>query len=328
MRDIGHGMNKAGRLSSFSDEKLSRLIRGGLAVLVVGIALLGAVIVLGRGEDHGPTLVERQVTAAEQDVRKAPNEIGPRLMLAQAYVAAGREVDALRQYDQVLKVSPGHKAALLGRGDIMLDRGDLEEAAKVFGKVTDTASGGQYSGVDPQLEHAYYGLGSVALTQNRPKDAVIALERAAAINGADADVWYLLGTAALKAGDARRSVDALRRTVLFVPTGWCEPYDTLSQAYAALGKKASAEYAAAMVDFCKDDADRAVKRLEALTAGPAKLDAMLGLGMIAEARTQRAAAIAWYRKVLAADPENFNARAGLSRMGASAAAPHKTNGRS
>lgn len=298
-----------------SNQTLDRLIRGGVLVLVIGIALLAALFVLGRGDDHGPTLVERQVTAAEQAVRNAPDEIGPRLALAQAYLQASRADDALEQYDQVLTVSPGHKAALLGRGDIMLDRGDLEEAAKAFSKVTTTASGGQYSGIDPQLEHAYYGLGSVALQQDRPRDAVRALERAVVIGSTDADAWYLLGTAALAAGDAQRAVEALQRAVLFVPTGWCEPYGALSRAHAELGRTANAEFAGAMVDFCQGKTDAAVRRLEPLVSGPVALDAMLGLGMITETTNDRAAAVRWYRKVLAADAGNFNARAGLSRLG-------------
>ena len=303
------------RSSPVSDQTLNRLIRGGIMVLAVGIPLLVALYFLDRGPDHGPTLIERQIATAEAVVRKTPSQLGPRLALAQVYQAAEQPDNALEQYDEVLTISVGNKTALLGRGDILLDRGDLQGAAKAFKKVTTKASGGEFSGVDPQLEHAYFGLGSVALQQDRAGDAVTALTQAVKINATDADAWYLLGTASLQAGKAGPAVDALERAVLFVPTGWCEPYEALSQAYAKLGRAANAEYAGAMVDFCKNRPDAATRRLQTLTSGATALDAMVGLGMIAETTTDRAAAVRWYRKALAKDPGNFNALAGLSRLG-------------
>ncbi len=51
-------------------------------------------------------------------------------------------------------------------------------------------------------------------------------------------------------------------------------------------------------------------------------EATLGLGMIAETTADRAVAVRWYRKVLAADPGNFNALAGLSRLGSAAPPAH------
>ncbi len=303
-----------GRISSVSDRTLTRLIRGALMALVVGILLAVGVHFLTRA-DHGPTLVERQIEAAQDAVRKAPGEIGPRLLLAQVYRAANRPDSALEQYDEVLKVDAHQKTALLGRGDILRAKGDLAGAAKSYKKVIGTSRGGEFARVDLQLEHAYYGLGSIALAQGRAKDAVIAAEAAVKIDPTDADAWYLLGTGNLKAGAPERAVQALRRAVLFVPTGWCEPYAALSRAHTKLGRPAEAEYAGAMVDFCQQRPGQAVRRLRALTSGPAAIDAMLGLGMIAEAQGDRAGAIRWYQEVLAAESANFNARAGLIRLG-------------
>lgn len=319
--------NVPSRIPSVSDRTLMRLIRWGLMALVVGVALVfGVHFLFNRGVDPGPTLVERQIEAAKDAVKKAPDEIEPRLVLAQVYSAASQPDKALEQYDEVLKVKPRQKTALLGRGDILLANGDLGGAARAYEKVVDTAKGGEFARVDRQLEHAYYGLGTIALAQNRAKDAVTAAEAAVEIDATDADAWYLLGTSAIKAGAPARAAEALRRAVLFVPTGWCEPYAALSQAYAKLGRPADAEYAGAMVDFCQQRPGQAAQRLQALTSGPAAVDAMLGLGMIAEGQADRAGAISWYQKVLAADPESFNALAGLSRLGAAppAEAPGST----
>ena len=50
-------------------------------------------------------------------------------------------------------------------------------------------------------------------------------------------------------------------------------------------------------------------------AGPAKLDALLGLATIAEAESSKAEAATWYRQVLTVDPTNISAISGLSRLG-------------
>jgi hypothetical protein len=42
---------------------------------------------------------------------------------------------------------------------------------------------------------------------------------------------------------------------------------------------------------------------------------MLGLGMAAEAESDRASARRWYLRVVSVDAENFNARSGLNRLG-------------
>jgi len=316
-------MNAVKRSTPVSDRTLNRLIRGAVMVLAIGIPLIVALTFLDRGGNHGPTLVERQIATAQDVVRQAPNEIGPRLALAQIYETAQRPDDALQQYDEVLKVSARDKTALLGRGDILLAKGDPGAAAQAYKKVIAAAAGGEFAGVDPQLEHAYFGLGSVAMAERRGKDAVTALEQAVKLDATDADAWYLLGTATLQTGSARRSVEALQKAVLFVPTGWCEPYTALSQAYAKLGRAASAEYAGAMVDFCQKKTSVAVSRLEKLTSSPARIDAMLGLGMIAEASGERASALLWYRKLLKTDSSNFNALSGLARLGAAQPPAHE-----
>lgn len=185
----------------------------------------------------------------------------------------------------------------------------------MFNKVIGTAKSGEFAAVDPQLESAYYGLGSVALRQGRAKQATVVLAKAIKVDPTDADALQLLGEASLKAGVPNRAVKALRQVIVFVPTGWCEPYKLLSEAYEKLNRSAQAEYADAMVDFCEKRPSQAERRLKPLTSGPAAVDAMLGLGIIAEAKSDRAGAIRWYRQVVAADASSSTARFGLNRLG-------------
>ena len=303
-------------ITSISDRTLSRLLVIGVSTLGVGILLFGVIYFLGQHVNPGPSLVQRQVQSAEQAVRKAPRNISIRLQLAQVYQSANRLGNALTQYDEILKIDAGNRVALLGRGDVLVAKGDLTQAAISFQKIVGTSGGGEFATNDPQLERAYYSLGSIALKQGRAQDAVTQLEAAVKIEPTDADAWYLLGTAHLKSGTPERAVEALQRALEFVPTGWCEPYTRLSQVYTALHRTPEAEYAGAMVDFCKNRPTEAKRRLQTLTSGPIALDAMLGLGMIAERASDRQGAIRWYQKVLVADPKNFNARTGLTRLGA------------
>ncbi|MBE3076540.1 MAG: tetratricopeptide repeat protein, partial [Actinobacteria bacterium] len=230
---------------------MTRLLRLGVLVLVIGIPLFGYIYYQDQHVDKGPSLIERQVTSAEQAVRKAPTNIGLRLQLAQVYQSAKQLDNALKQYDETLKVDATNRGALLGRGDVLIAKNDLKAAARSFQKIVGTSNAGEFAANDPQLERAHYRLGEIALKQGRAKDAVKSLEKALKIDGADADALYLLGTADLLIGAPARAVEVFQRAVQFVPTGWCEPYKGLSQAYTKLGSTPQAEYAGAMVDFCQ-----------------------------------------------------------------------------
>ncbi|HXV04523.1 MAG TPA: tetratricopeptide repeat protein [Solirubrobacterales bacterium] len=297
------------------EQTLDRLIRLGLKSLAVGIAAV-AVIYFIETRDKTPTLVSRQIAAAEDAVRKAPEQTGLRLRLADMYRAAKRPDDALEQYDAVLKIEPKQGTALLGRGEVLAEREELKEAKKSFGKIVGSMKGKQFAPVDPQLEAAYYGMASVLLKEGKAKSAAVAARDATKIEPADADAWYLVGTADVKARRYKQGITALKKAVLFVPTEWCEPYEQLSKAYEAQRRKPQADYAGAMVELCEKDPAGATQRLEPLTKGPVAVEAMVGLGMAAELQNQRESAKRWYRMAVAREPENFNARTGLARLGA------------
>jgi tetratricopeptide (TPR) repeat protein len=296
------------------EQTLDRLIRIGLEVVAAGIVLAAGVYFLDRPSTT-PTLVDRQIAAGEKAVRQNPTNVGLRLQLAEVYRTANRQASALEQYSAVLKAEQ-NQTALLGRGEILSQQGELPGARKSFEEVIGKAGTAEFSAVNPQLESAHYGLAAVLLKQHQATAAMREAKKALKIEPADADAWYLLGTAAYGAGSYDQAVKALRQAVLFVPSGWCQPYEQLAKSYEAQQHKPQAEYAVAMVELCEKKPAAATQRLERLTSGPVAVDAMLGLGMAAEAQSQRASATHWYRQVLAVDPGNFNARGGLTRLGA------------
>jgi tetratricopeptide (TPR) repeat protein len=193
-----------------------------------------------------------------------------------------------------------------------LEQYDL--AATDYERVVEIASGGEMANVDKLLETAYYRLGSIAMLQDRPADAVPYLEKALLIKRSDADALYLIGTAYTATGETDKAIIALRSAVDFAPLGWSEPYTAMVEAYTEAGNPAMAEWAGAMADLAMGQADLAEPRLKAITDGAAAVDVAIGLGLLYETRGDSPTAAEWYGKALALDPENAAARLGLGRV--------------
>ena len=308
-------MKSSQRSTSVPGKASSWLLRLGVLVLVVGVAAFGLIYYQDQHVDAGPSLAGRQIEGAEAAVKKAPSNIGIRLQLADAYVAEKRYDDALKQYDEILKADKTNRPALLGRGGSLMAKGDLNTAAASYHKITAASLKGEFAGADPQLQEAHYYLGSIALKQNKTKEAIKELAGALRIQRTDSDALYLMGVAQLNDGKSQLAVDNLKDALRFVPTGWCEPYTQLAVAYGKLAMAPQATYAKGMADFCLKKPEDAKRQLKTLIAGPAKLDALLGLATIAEAESSKAEAITWYQKVITADPTNISAISGLSRLG-------------
>jgi len=329
-------MQTARRLSQISDRTLRRATRIAALALVVGIPLVAGFYWLDRHPAAGPTLNERNVAAAEEAVRKSPNDIGARNHLGAAYVSANRFDDGIAQFTQVLQAAPGDRAALLGRGlayraqglrdPAKPDDAKLALATADFQALVSAAKDTEFAQTDPQLEQAYYELGYIALKQGRPADAVTNLTAALAINGGDADALYSFGMALIQTNDATKGVAALRRAVQFVPLGWCDPYHGLQDGYAALKDAVGSQWATGMTAMCEGNLDAATTALRPLTSGTLKIDALLGLALVAQSRGDNAAAADAYRQVLALDPKNTSASIGLGQLGLTGSpAPQGTN---
>jgi tetratricopeptide (TPR) repeat protein len=310
---------------SVSDQRLSRVLRIGVLILVVGVVAFAGIYYQDQHVNAGPTLIGRQTASAEQAVKKAPGNIALRLSLADAYRLDKRYDDQLTQYKEILKADKKNRFALLGRGGALMAKGDLDAANVAYHTIADATKKDEFAGADPQLEEAHYYLGSIALKQGKTKVAIKELQAALKIVRSDSDALYLMGVALLRDGSTQPAIDSLKQALLFVPTGWCEPYDQLSLAYGKLGSAPQATYSGAMADFCHKKPAEANRRLKTLLAGPVKVEALLGLGLIAETGSNNPEAISWYQKVLTVDRTNVDAIASLSRLGVKPEAAPKSN---
>jgi tetratricopeptide (TPR) repeat protein len=306
--------------TKMDDRQLNRLIKRVALILVVGTVLFTGFYVLDRWRPATTPIVDRQLSALEQQVRDNPNDIASRGQLADTYVAKGRYEDAIVQYNLILETGQSTELAKYGRAGAYLALGRLDEAAADYQAVVEIAKGGEMANVDPMLQSSYYSLGSIAMQQGRPADAILFLEKALAIKRSDADSLYLIGTAYVATGETDKAEIALRSAIDFVPVGWSEPYVALAEAFTKAGKTAEAEWAGAMADLAAGKPELAEPRLLAIVDSDAALDVAIGLGLLNEMKGDTAAAAEWYGKALALSPDNTAARLGMSRVGPGATA--------
>lgn len=302
-------------LSKMDDRQLNRWIKRVLLLLVVGTIAFVAFYAYDRWRPATTPIVDQRLAALEQVVRTNPDDVASRGELADTYVAKGRFQDALVQYDAILSAGKDVELATNGRAGAYLGLGQLDNAAKDYQAVVDIAKGGEMANVDPMLEAAYYSLGSIAMQQARPTDAISFLEKALAITRSDADALYLIGTAYVATGQMDKAETALRSAVDFVPIGWSEPYTALAQGFTKAGKTAMAEWAGAMADLAKGKPDLAEPRLLAVVNTDAAVDAAVGLGLLYETKGDTGNAAVWYGKALTKSPDNAAARLGMGRVG-------------
>jgi tetratricopeptide (TPR) repeat protein len=307
-------------LTKMDDRQVNRWIKRIALILVAGTVLFTGFYLLDRWRPATEPIVDRRLSALEQAVRDNPEDIASRGSLADTYVAKARYEDAIVQYNAILDAGKETELATFGRAAAYMGLEQYDLAAADYRAVVDIAKDGEMANVDPTLQAAYYSLGSIALKQGKPAEAIPFLEKALAIKRSDADSLYLIGTAYVATGETDKAETVLRSAVAFVPIGWSEPYTAMAEAFTKAGRSAEAEWAGAMADLASGKPELAEPRLLAITDGDAALDAAIGLGLLYETRGDTAAAAGWYRKALAKDPANPAAELGLGRVGPAASA--------
>lgn len=308
-------MRAPGQPAAVPRKRVDRVVLGLALVLVIGAPAFIAFYWIDRHPAAGPTMTDRTIASAEAAVVAQPNDLSARNRLAAAYVNAHRYDDAIAQFGEVLLAAPDNRAALLGRGLAYL-RSDRPDPARAdFQAMIDKAKDTEMAHVDPLLEQAYYEIGVIDLQQGRPAEAVTSLESALRIDSGDADALYTYGSALIAVGNAAKGVEALRRAVAFVPTGWCDPYARMLDGYRALDQADGVAYAGGMVAFCEQRPAEAVRLLKGISTGAFAQDAWLGLALVAASQGDQATATDYYQKVLAVDPANASALIGLGQLG-------------
>jgi len=309
-------MMRVARPTTITDRTLNRVIKIVGLLLVVGLIAFVLYYWNDRRVGGAPSLADQAVAAAEAQVQKTPNDVAARDHLAAAYVADNRLQDGIVQFGEALKLSATDRAALLGRGIAYIKAAQPDLAEADFQKFIAGNSAGEFATSDPQLEQAYYELGTVLLGKGDAQGAADTLEKALKIDGTDADAMYSLGVAFDKLSRQAEAVQLLKLAAAFVPVGWCEPYQELATAYSGLNKTDGAAWANGMVAMCNRQYDQADAALTPLVSGSMKVDALMGLGYSAAGRGDNAAAEKYFNQVLAVDPKNQSAVIALNSLAA------------
>jgi tetratricopeptide (TPR) repeat protein len=301
-------------LTEMPEAQLNRWIKRLGLLVFLGLVAFVAFYAVDRFRAPQPSMMDRELSAMEAAVVADPADIASRGRLADLYLAAERYDDAIAQYSEILRTGKQDEAAYVSRGRAYELKGDLPAAAADYEQVVAIAKDGEMANVDAMLAFAYYGLGNIALQGGEADAAIDHLTKALGIKRTDADTMNLLGAAYVAAGQPEKAIEPLRRAILFVPTGWSQPYAALAEAYTAIGEADLAEWAAAMAIGQDGDPAGAATRLEAIADGSAALDARIGLGIVAEIQDDPARAAEWYRAALDLDADNQAAMLGLSRV--------------
>ncbi len=307
-------MSRVTSLTSMPEKELNRWIKRIALVFAVVFIVFVAFYAVDRFRPAPAPIVDQQISALEAKVRADPADAVARGQLADAYFAKKRFQDAIAQYTALIDAKKDVELASLGRGNAYRELTQYDQAIADYNVVIGIGLTGEMANVDPSLESAFYGLGVIALAQNKPADAIDHLTKALQIQRTDADALNLLGVAYVGANQPEKALEPLRAAIALVPVGWAQPYKTLASAYTKLGKAELASWANAMALLESGDPSGAEAELLKLVSGPAAAEATTSLGLLKEVAGDTAAAADWYRKALALDASNVPAQMGLKRV--------------
>ncbi len=247
-------------------QRFDLIIRIVIAVLLVAIVGLGAyfgwTVRRDRIAIEGATPALRVVRALEGQVRGKPNDALLRVRLGEAYAAAGRDQDAIKQFNSALKIEPKHTGALLNLGQVAMRNMRLADAEGYFKKVLEATSGSEFEAVSDRAEIALYQLGLIALQEKRYEDAIGRFKAALRIRKDASDTYYYLGLALDGVGETEGAIKQLQIAVAFDPN-FGQAHYYLGQLFTRQGDdlKASEHYGrATMADPDAEEPKQALKR--------------------------------------------------------------------
>jgi tetratricopeptide (TPR) repeat protein len=124
--------------------------------------------------------------------------------LGWVYHLAGRDGDALEQYDAVLTLSPADQDSLYNSGIILWKVERKEEALERFRKVLVNA---------PNDTDALYAAGSLLLSMDKPAGSADMLSRYLEKKPDDAQAWYLVAAGAERMRKYSRALEAYEKII-------------------------------------------------------------------------------------------------------------------
>ncbi|MGH9327317.1 MAG: tetratricopeptide repeat protein [Terriglobia bacterium] len=223
----------------------------------------------------------------QEVVRLRPDLIAARVGLAGALISLGRLDEAVEQYRAALKEVPGNAALSFSLGLVYLKKGEVEQAAGLFSSLHEA---------HPDNARIAGLLGACDLRLHRNRDAVSLLRPLEKANSTNLYLEWVLGSALVRTGRVYEGVARLENVA--------------QQTHSPRMYMAAAEANLKIRRFrrARQDFD-AAEQLNPHLAGLDTLD-----GVIMESEGDIKGAVAAFQKVLAADPNDFQAELHLGTI--------------
>lgn len=256
------------------------------------------------------------------------------VLLAPAYAAAysnranarlklGQTADAVRDFTRAIELMPASAPPLSGRGLAHLSSGKPHAAIRDFSRAVNA---------DARFASAYRNRAEARISVGQQDEAIEDLSRAAAFDINNAELYLVRGYAYLDAGNAPSAIKDFARAIELAPNAasgfqarglangiaeaYEEAYGDLNRAIeldprsaTAFAYRAYVYKQAQRLDVAEKDVETAVK------LAPTRADVLWASGELEEARGRADAAVAAYRRALAADATWKLAETALKRLG-------------
>ena len=138
----------------------------------------------------------------------SPVEANVHYNIGSSLAAAGRDADAVREYDRCLAAWPTHAYALINRGNSLSKLGRSDEALASFHRAREAR---------PDLWTAWQAEGAALLRDRRQDDAAALFRDAGTAGVGGGDAWFSLGTVLQDQGRPGEAKEALQKAIAARP---------------------------------------------------------------------------------------------------------------
>ncbi len=170
-------------------------------------------------------------------------------VLAQSYEEAGREADAIAEYELTVQLAPNMPGIHESLGSLYWKTAEMDKAEAAFQKELEN---------DPNNFLALYKLGSIRVERGKPEQGLPLLEQAIRQNPGEVDAYYYLGKGQGILGQHEAAVANLQKVVVGDTSAQLieSAYYQLSQNYRKLGRVAEARTAIEKFQKLKGERER------------------------------------------------------------------------
>lgn len=323
-----------------------RPLDAAIAVVVVLVVVLGGYLGYSvwaqnqQVKNSSPSA--REIASLSAKLRANPNDFDSRMRLAQAYAVAGKDDQAIEQYQALLKINKNYVPALNGVGFEYLKQKKWKEGEPFFRKVIELTEKEEVGVGTSPLETAYFYLGTALMEQRKYEDAVGYFKAAMRLRRDASDSSYALAVCYRELGIPQGYEENLLYTLQFDPmmpeanydyamlllekgdiAGAAEHFRTSADAAPSIDLprneleklgKAEDRLAAALAAKVSNPAQALIEARVAAALDPKSIEALLLVGELFESQNQPEKAAEVYKKVLTTEPGNEAATAGLKRV--------------